>query len=310
MDYVPEGGGSHHWRMIDQHGRRHFVTVDDLDNKDWLADTRDAAFEGLTRALSTAEVLRRIVGLEFVVAPVATPRGGDMIRRLSGRFAVSVFPFLVGHAFPIDSYEDTQLRDQALDMVAALHQSTPAVLSNAPRHVIRYGGQRDLKAFLSDPRRPWEGGPFSEPAHLLLSGRQGDVAELVARFDGLVELTAPARRNVVITHGEPHPANLMAVDGRVALIDWDTAALAPPERDLSLIATAPGEAIERYEQATGHEVDFAVITLYCLRWYLDDLASTVRLFRNPHVEDSDTRRWWEGLAPRLEVLPAWLARLV
>jgi spectinomycin phosphotransferase len=195
-------------------------------------------------------------------------------------------------------------------MVAALHRSTPAVLGDAPRHVIRYGGQRDLKAFLSDPGRPWEGGPFSEPAHLLFSGRQRDVAELVAGFDGLVELTAPARRNVVITHGEPHPANLMSVDGHVALIDWDTAGLAPPERDLSLIATAPGEAIQRYERATGREVDFPVITLYCLRWYLDDLASAVRLFRNPHVEDSDTRGWWEGLAPRLEQLPAWLARLV
>jgi hypothetical protein len=43
-----------------------------------------------------------------------------------------------------------------------------------------------------------------------------------------------------------------------------------------------------------------------LRWYLDDLASAIRLFRNGHRDTADTRLWWEGLAPRLERLPRWL----
>jgi len=43
-----------------------------------------------------------------------------------------------------------------------------------------------------------------------------------------------------------------------------------------------------------------------LRWYLDDLASAIRLFRNRHRDTPDTRRWWDGLAPRLEQLPKWL----
>src|SRR5215204_3129898 len=41
MAYVPEGGGSHHWRVVDRQGQTRFVTVDDLDDKDWLADTRE-----------------------------------------------------------------------------------------------------------------------------------------------------------------------------------------------------------------------------------------------------------------------------
>jgi spectinomycin phosphotransferase len=229
--------------------------------------------------------------------------------RLSDRYSLSVFPFVAGHSFPFGPYQDNRLRDRALDMVAALHRSTRTVLSLAPRPVIRYGGQGDLKAFLSDPDRPWEGGPFSEPARVLMSSHRREVAELVAGFERLVDLTDPARRNMVITHGEPHPANLMSVEGHLHLVDWDTAALAPPERDLSLVAGALGQGIERYEHATGHEVNFDVLTLYRLRWYLDDLASAVRLFRNPHVENTDTRRWWEGLAPRLEQLPVWLARL-
>jgi len=308
MAYVPEGGGSHHWHVIAQDGHRHFVTIDDLDNKDWLADTREAACEALTLAFGTAEVLRRVAGLEFVVAPVPTP-GGDVLCRLSDRYSLSVFPFLAGHSFPFGPYQDDKLRDRAFDMVAALHRSTHSVLNLAPRPVIRYGGHDDLESFLSDPGRPWEGGPFSEPAHVLMSSHRSDVAELVAGFERLVDLTDSARRNVVITHGEPHPANLMWVEGHLQLVDWDTTGLAPAERDLSLVAGPLGQGIERYQHATGHVVELTLITLYRLRWYLDDLASAVRLFRNPHVESTDTRRWWEGMAPRLEQLPAWLDRL-
>ena len=98
----------------------------------------------------------------------------------------------------------------------------------------------------------------------------------------------------------------MSVGGRLVLIDWDTAALAAPERDLSLIATTGREGLDRYQQATGRDVDSTVITLYRMRWYLDDLASAVRLFRNRHLETPDTRRWWDGLAPRVQQLPRWL----
>jgi hypothetical protein len=47
MEYVPEGGGSHHWRAIDEDGESHFVTIDDLDDKDWMGDTREAVLDGL-----------------------------------------------------------------------------------------------------------------------------------------------------------------------------------------------------------------------------------------------------------------------
>jgi spectinomycin phosphotransferase len=58
MEYVPEGGGSYHWKLTGEDGQPHFVTVDDLDDKDWMGDTRAAVFEGLGRALSTAAALR------------------------------------------------------------------------------------------------------------------------------------------------------------------------------------------------------------------------------------------------------------
>ena len=304
MEYLPEGGGGHHWVLTGGDGLRHFVTVDDLDGKDWLGDTREAVFGGLRSALGTAAVLRHGAGLEFVVAPVPA-NDGEPARRLGERYAVSVFPFLAGRSCPFGPFPDERLRGLALELVAALHQAVPAVRALAPVHVLSFGGRGDLEAFLVDPGRPWDGGPFSEAARRLAAARAEDIGRLAAAFDRLADITASARADPVITHGEPHPANLMSAGGRLFLIDWDTVALAPAERDVSLIA-AGTEDIDRYQEAAGRQLDPAVITLYRLRWYLDDLASAIRMFRNRHHDTPDTRRWHQNLAPQLGCLPRWL----
>ena len=189
-----------------------------------------------------------------MVAPLAAC-DGRLLRRVDDRYAVCVFPFLAGRSYRFGTYTDPLLRGRALDMIAALHQATPAVRGLAPRHVPSFAGRDDLDAFLLDPGRAWAGGPFSEPARRLLVTRTADLAQLAAAFDRLAAATAAARAGLVITHGEPHPANLMSVGGRLVLIDWDTAALAPPERDVSLIATTSGEGIDHYQQAVGRDLD-------------------------------------------------------
>jgi len=305
LEYVPEGGGAYHWKLTDDEGRHRFVTVDDLDDKDWLGQTRQAVLDGLGRAMDTAAALRHQAGLEFVVAPVATS-DGELLCPIDTRYTVSVFPFLTGRSHPFGPYADERLRDEALDMLAALHRCTSVVRDRALSHLPSFTARGEFDAFLRAPGLPWDGGPFSAAAHGLLMPSVADLVKLTTGFDNLVDLTSAARANRVITHGEPHPANLMSADGRLHLIDWDTAALAPPERDLSLVVTADGEGIDRYQEATGRRVEPAVITMYRVRWYLDDLASAVRLFRNRHRDSTDTRRWWQGLAPRLERLPEWL----
>ena len=98
LQHVPEGGGSHHWRVSGQDGRPLFVTVDDLDDKNWMGGTREDVFDGLNRALITAMTLRH-TGLEFVVAPIAA-RDGEVLRSLDDRYTVSVYPYLTGCSIP------------------------------------------------------------------------------------------------------------------------------------------------------------------------------------------------------------------
>jgi spectinomycin phosphotransferase len=301
--YVPEGGGSHHWRVTDAAGAAYFVTVDDLDERDWLGSTRDEVFEGASRALRTAAALRDSAGLRFVVAPLATSDGG-VIKRLGPRHAVSVYDFVPGTSFAFSPYPAPALRRAVLDMVVALHQATGTVEDFAPTRGVAVGYREDLDAFLRDPAQPWDAGPFSEGAHQLLGAHSAELTEVVAGFDLLAERTL-AEGGHVVTHGEPHPANVMRVGHDVMLIDWDTVGLAPPERDLWLVVEEGTADSDRYEAATGRRVDHTAMTLYRLRWYLDDLASAIRLFRHGHDRTADTEGWWDGLAPRIAALASW-----
>ena len=282
-EYVPEGGGSHHWRLADQEGWAFFVTVDDLDDKDWMAHTREAAFDGLVRALSAAASLRHNAKLDFVVAPLPSI-DGSIVRRLRPRYAVSVYPFLVGQSFPFGPHTDPIRRHEVLEMVIQVHQATRAA-PGARFAEPTFGGRMDLESALWDPRRDWDGGPFAHATEGLVANHANALATLLKSFDRLIVATSWTRSDPVITHGEPHAGNVMSVDGRLMLIDWDTVAVSSPERDLWMIATdsgEEGEEVVRYRQATGRRIDPLAMTLYRLRWYLDDVASAIRMFRRPH----------------------------
>jgi spectinomycin phosphotransferase len=288
---------------MDARGAAFFVTVDDLNEKDWLGCTPDEVYDGLHTALGLAAALRDDSNLEFVVAPI---RGVDnqLVHRINRVYAASVYPFLVGQSYSFGPYTDASQRRRVLDMLVALHSATPAMCRIARPLEPTVGRRLDLEQFLQQPHRPWAQGPLSEPGRTLIASCSSALARLLESFDSLVRATSAARSNTVITHGEPHPSNVMCVAGRYVVFDWDTAGLAAPERDLWLVVTDSQE-IAYYSEASGRPVHPAVLTLYRLRWYLDDIASAVYFFRHSHGNTEDTRHWWQALNRKVEELPAW-----
>src|SRR5258708_8147227 len=93
MRYAPVGGGSYHWVVRDGQEDPWFVTVDDLDDKSWLGDTRAAVGAGLRSAMDTAAALRHNAGLRFVVAPIPAVHGGAVLP-VRSRYPVASFPFI------------------------------------------------------------------------------------------------------------------------------------------------------------------------------------------------------------------------
>ncbi|HZS23912.1 MAG TPA: hypothetical protein VFA30_02890 [Gaiellaceae bacterium] len=294
LAYAPVGAGSYHWHAGDV-----FVTVDDLDQKAWLGRGRDVVFANLRAAFDTAAELRA-AGLDFVVAPVPG-RAGEALRRLGDRHSIAVFPFLDGAAGEFGVYESGADRLAVTGLLARLH-GTPA--RSAPAPGLALPGRAHLDAALAQLDRPWTGGPLSEPARDAVRQGAGELAALLDLADRLAAVSL--RGPLVVTHGEPHAANVIrAGEGRF-LLDWDTVALAPAERDLWLLAEPDSTLADAYAELTGRALDGRALDYYRLAWDLKDWAEYLNVLRSPHGDNDDTRRSLHALARIGDVHAGWL----
>jgi spectinomycin phosphotransferase len=295
LRYAPVGAGSYHWTVrgaARAHGDRWFLTIDDLDGKPWLGDTREGVYAGLGAALDTARWLRDQAGLAFVVAPEPT-RDSATALRLSPRYAVALYRYIEGRNWEFGQRLPPEARDQLIDLLAALHQVTPP--SQVPVARPDLPERASLEQALADLGRPWSGGPFSEPARALLASAAGPVRDRLTTFNQLAARLAAAPHQV-ITHGEPHPGNVMPTRDGLRLIDWDTVGLARPERDLwHVLNSAGSHAARRYTRATGHPIDPDALRCHRLRWALDDLAAYSGELRAEHRDTAGSRQAWQAL---------------
>ena len=93
----------------------------------------------------------------------------------------------------------------------------------------------------------------------------------------------------VSTHGEPHPGNWLTTSAGLRLVDWDTARMAPPERDIWLVARRTGlDAVGMYEELTGRPLDHQLLRLYEVAWLYSDVVADVRDLSQAVVPDADT----------------------
>jgi spectinomycin phosphotransferase len=90
-------------------------------------------------------------------------------------------------------------------------------------------------------------------------------------------------------------------EGRL-LVDWDTVALAPPERDLWMLRSDDIDAADLYLRATGRRLEAAALDFFRLVWDLKDLAEYLDLLRSPHLENDDTVRAYRAVANLAELL--------
>jgi len=104
MEYVPEGGGSHHWKLTGDDGQPHFVTVDDLDDKDWMGDTRGAA-GGATLPAADVDAINALAAAAPTIRLLSTQPGQHLTEpitragqatRLCGDIAAATIDLLTG----------------------------------------------------------------------------------------------------------------------------------------------------------------------------------------------------------------------
>lgn len=298
MEYAPVGFGSHHWR-ISAGNRQWFITVDDLDARQRsTGDRRDDTAARLRAALGTARALRAD-GLDFVVAPQPT-RTSDVAHRINDRYLAAVYEHIEGITHIWGPYESHGDRLAVLERLVAVHRSTALAHGIALVEDFTIPSRDQLSVALTDDRSDWGPGPFAERARQLLHRHAAALGIALARYDHLVNKVMQMPERFVVTHGEPHRANTINTTDGVALIDWDTALVAPPERDLWMLMNDDPQIASDYTTRTGVAIDTAAVRLYRLWWDLCEISLSIAEFRAPHVDSEDVRRAWEGLDTYLD----------
>jgi hypothetical protein len=100
----------------------------------------------------------------------------------------------------------------------------------------------------------------------------------------------------VITHGEPHAANIIWTADGPRLIDWDTVLIAPASRDLWMLEP-PGRP--------GLPATDSAMLFYRLRWDLANIALFATGFRVPHENSADAAESWRNLQQDARLKERW-----
>ena len=303
VQYQAVGWGSHHWDVTDTAGRRWFVTLDELEHKRRSADEPlTAGFGRLRAALAAARDLRD-GGASFVVAPVPTA-DGEPVARVSDGYGVAVYPFIDGQRFHWGEFASPEHRLGVLGLVAAVHTAPAAARRHARADDYAVPHRDDLEAACAPAGEAPDCGPYARSAALLMKQHAAPVGRLLARYDSFVRQARARGTAAVLTHGEPHPGNTMRTADGWLLIDWDTALVAPPERDLWSLDPGDGSILEAYARATGVRAQPYLLDLYRLQWDIADVAIEVSRFRRPHSGSIDDDEAWTLLRSNVENISA------
>lgn len=275
ISYLPWGFGAHHWRVIGG-GTTLFVTLDQLEPRH-TASSLEAAYAGAA-ALAVA-------GLNMVCAPLPARSGQFTVD--AGAGVLSVTPWLQGSS-PTEAQarEPRHVREVVLAL-DALHRAVPpeGLRPWSPKVGVSFA--HELRIHTAEP---WTSGPLAEEARLALAAHIEPIQRWTERYLHLTEAARARRGEWVPTHGEPHNDNQVVTADGVQLVDWESLALAPRERDYADLPAAAYELLRP---------DPAMLELFALDWRLTEIAEYARWFAAPHIGTEDDHTALEGLYEEL-----------
>ncbi|HCU01819.1 TPA: hypothetical protein DIC62_03435 [Candidatus Nomurabacteria bacterium] len=109
----------------------------------------------------------------------------------------------------------------------------------------------------------------------LLLPNQDKLKKHLFQFNELCENVKLKNKQLVVTHGDLIPDNLMVNGlGKVFIVDWDTARLSPPERDVWFFIYNNGQDfIQTYKAIyPSQDLDIDLLSFYMYKRYIEDLV--------------------------------------
>ncbi len=270
--FVPVGFDAVCYVMQCVDGARYFLKLWPDTSVGRASAARRATILRLTRALYE----RRLY--PCVPYPIPTRDGALWVPFAGASFAI--FPFLVGHAPP--PQWPAALRDEWARTMATIHRATPTLTDVLPpREASDIPFEADLRRGLETLERI---GVQERPGLLALRDlvlpRRKKILDQVARLHRLQNTVRQLSGPVVLCHTDMGGDNLLVDEaGRLSVVDWDGATVAPPEHDLHEARWGDfGRVLEVYRAAGGAgPLYLDHFAFYLLRRHLNDM--TVRLLR-------------------------------
>jgi spectinomycin phosphotransferase len=296
LTYAPLGFGSHHWIAETSNGEKWFVTIDDL-----LAahpgENEVGPFKVLATAFGTAAALRDIAKLSFVIGPIADS-SGRWLHRLEERYSMAVFPFVDVESTEFGEFRNESDKNDAMRLIGGIHNATTQLsVDQLRKETLVVPNRPELLQVLGSLDVTWNAGPYSEPARRLLRDHATALRQRLGEFDRLAAEVMADRSGWVVSHGEPHAGNIIRTRcGNMVVVDWDTVAYAPPERDLWMLLNGANPDWSAYRDTTNvASLSDLALAAYRLHWSLSEIAIYVSWCRRPHDQTEEMGIAWAGL---------------
>lgn len=312
LEFIPAGMVAAY--RADGPGGRHFLKLFPLTPTGRLMAERLPAETALLRALRERGALEN-------VPRVVPARDGSSVAAFDG------MPFVVQDF--IDGATAGERWSDALPALAAtlarLHAAT-ARLEGVPFPVPPEDFALPFEAQLLDDLRALERiGPRDRfgPRALrdLLLPRREELLRVLERARAYRALALARPRELVACHTDAHGGNvLLDPHGRLWLLDWETARLAPREHDLWMVHAHLETFLSAYEAALGARpaLDADLFAFYFHRRNLEDIAAwMVQVLRDPssdeqHAHDLEELEtygigWWPTLEAEVAAVRRALA---
>jgi spectinomycin phosphotransferase/16S rRNA (guanine(1405)-N(7))-methyltransferase len=223
-----------------------------------------------------------------------------VLGRIGDTYAIALYPYVEGRRFGFGHVFGPHDRQSVITTLAALHASAEPTRRTARQETFDLPQRQLLVDALNERDTRWDSGPYGEPARELVKTHLPMIERLLARHDQAAAGARDHPDRMVLTHGEPHPGNLIETGEGWKLVDWDTALLAPPERDLWSLHPTADPAESSYTDLTGRQLERSMLTFYREAWALNDIAAYVSQFREPHTDDANQREAWTSLNETVE----------
>jgi Ser/Thr protein kinase RdoA (MazF antagonist) len=299
LSFIPVGFSTACYEARAAGGERYFLKL--WPNPRIRDDKRQAIVLRLLRAFHER-------GLEpRVPYPIAT-RNGALSTNVDGT-PLAVFPFLYGRPLPEDP--PPALAEATGRTIAAIHRATPMLTDVLPpRETFTFPGEPELRrALVQIEAVASTARPGLRALRRLVLPRRDEILSRLARLHELGDVARRFPSSFVLCHTDMGGDNaLVDEDGRLTVLDWDLATVAPPEHDLWWV---PERALVSYLDAGGaRPLDLDRFAFYILRRGFEDMtARLVRMLDDGAIAHEDEEllggieTWgfaqWAGLDARL-----------